>query len=64
MKHDLVPFRGVFEILRRAPLSFLYGSSTWVHIDLSDETVSRKKPCIEKSVVALRGMRQRRGVSD
>ena len=57
MKHDLVPFRGVFEILRRAPLSFLYGSSTWVHIDLSDVTVSRKTPYIEKTAVALRGMR-------
>ena len=57
MKHDLVPFRGVFEILRRAPLSFLYGSSTWVHIDLSDVTVSRKTPYIENTAVALRGMR-------
>ena len=57
MKHNLVPFRGVFEILRRAPLSFLYGSSTWVHIDLSDVTVSRKTPYIEKTAVALRGMR-------
>ena len=57
MKHDLVPFRGVFEILRRAPLSFLYGSPTWVHIDLSDVTVSRKTLYIEKTAVALRGMR-------
>ena len=53
----LVPFRGVFEVLRRALLSFLYGSTTWVNTDLSDVTVRRKKPYIEKTAVALRGMR-------
>ena len=56
MKYDLVPFRSVFEILRRAPLAFLYGSSTWVHIDLSDVTVSRKTPYIETAVTQRRGM--------